>query len=295
MAEITIASDSCEPSERESEPDEDALVPDIRHTEKPVAREIPEAKGEDVHATGEPGARAEMHYRRALELLIESEIPFLVGGAYAMREYVGISRWTKDLDLFCPRTEVERVLEVLTAAGWQVELTDPVWLAKARWHDLLIDVLFNSGNGLHPVNQRWFQRAPAVRVFGSLVRLVPVEEMILSKAYVQERDRYDGPDIHHLILKHGRTIDWSHLIALLEPHWEVLLAHLVNFRFVYPSEHERIPPWVMRELLGRVEQQLVSQPVAEPVCRGTLLSRTEYEIDVQEWGFRDARAQLLSS
>ncbi|KAA3418961.1 hypothetical protein, partial [Streptococcus pneumoniae] len=72
----------------------------------------------------------------------------------------------------------------------------PVWLAKARRQDLLIDVLFNSGNGLHPVHQGWFQRAPSVRVFGSLVRLVPVEEMILSKAYVQERDRYDGPDIH---------------------------------------------------------------------------------------------------
>lgn len=242
-----------------------------------------------------PDPRAEALYSRALERLIESGIPFLVGGAYAMREYVGISRWTKDLDLFCPRTEGERVLEVLEATGWEVELTDPVWLAKGRLQDLLIDVLFNSGNGLHPVDQSWFRRAPAVQVFGLLVRLVPVEEMILSKAYVQERDRYDGPDIHHLILRHGRNLDWHHLLALLEPHWEVLLAHLVTFRFVYPSEHDQVPTWVMRELLRRVEDQLDSPPTMDRVCQGTLLSRTEYEIDVREWGFRDARAQLSQS
>lgn len=241
----------------------------------------------------EPEAWATAQYGRALSRLIESGARVLVGGAYAMRVYVGISRWTKDLDLFSPRSEVARVLAVLEEDGWKVELTDPVWLAKARLDGLLIDVLFNSGNGLHPVDESWFQRAPQAVLFGAPVRLVPVEEMILVKAYVQTRDRYDGADIHHLILKHGQRMDWKRLLDLLGAHWEVLLAHLVNFRFVYPSEHDAVPAWLWRDLLRRAQEQIECPPVADRVCRGTLFSRSEYEIDVREWGYRDARAGFL--
>ncbi len=240
-----------------------------------------------------PEAWAASGYSRVLGRLTQRGAPVLVGGAYAMREYVGISRWTKDLDLFSPPSEVARVLAVLEEDGWEVELTDPVWLAKARLAGLLIDVLFNTGNGLHPVDESWLQRAPQAVLFGVQVRLVPVEEMILVKAYVQTRDRYDGADIHHLILKYGQRMDWKLLLDLLGAHWEVLLAHLVNFRFVYPSEHEAVPEWLWRELLRRAQEQIESPPVADRVCRGTLFSRSEYEIDVREWGYRDARADFL--
>lgn len=241
----------------------------------------------------EPEAWAASRYGRALSRLTESGVPVLVGGAYAMRVYAGISRWTKDLDLFSPRSEVARVLAVLEEDGWEVELTDPVWLAKARLDGLLIDVLFSSGNGLHPVEESWFQRAAQAMLFGAPVRLLPVEEMILVKAYVQTRDRYDGADIHHLILKHGQRMDWKRLLDLLGAHWEVLLAHLVNFRFVYPSEHDAVPEWLWRDLLRRAQEQIERPPVADRICRGTLFSRSEYEIDVREWGYRDTRADFL--
>ena len=36
----------------------------------------------------------------------------------------------------------------------------------------------------------------------------------------------------------------------MEPHWEVLLTHLLNFRFVYPTERDLVPRWLMEELTG---------------------------------------------
>jgi hypothetical protein len=72
----------------------------------------------------------------------------------------------------------------------------------------------------------------------------------------------------------------------MEPHWELLLAHLLTFRFVYPSDRDVVPEWLMRELLSRSERQLVLPTPKDRVCRGPLLSRTQYRIDVEEWGYK---------
>ena len=42
-------------------------------------------------------------------------------------------------------------------------------------------------------------------------------------------------------------------------------------------------------LLDRLKTEEGEQPPGEPVCQGTLLSPTQYLIDVEQWGYRDAR------
>jgi hypothetical protein len=42
-------------------------------------------------------------------------------------------------------------------------------------------------------------------------------------------------------------------------------------------------------LLDQVRHELRSPPPAERVCQGTLLSRAEYLIDIEQWGYEDAR------
>ena len=38
----------------------------------------------------------------------------------------------------------------------------------------------------------------------------------------------------------------------MEVHWEVLLMHLLNFRWIYPTERDNVPRWLMDELLERL-------------------------------------------
>jgi hypothetical protein len=54
-------------------------------------------------------------------------IPFLVGGAYALREYTGVVRDTKDFDIFLCQTHLPHSLEVIRKAGW----TNPQALWRA--------------------------------------------------------------------------------------------------------------------------------------------------------------------
>jgi len=69
-------------------------------------------------------------FREILELLEKKKIPFAVAGAFALRQHTGISRDTKDLDIFCKATQTDirsqaavlRLLKlVLASAGHPVQ------------------------------------------------------------------------------------------------------------------------------------------------------------------------------
>jgi hypothetical protein len=232
-----------------------------------------------------PGLR---FYRCALGALAEDGIPFLVGGAYAYSHYVSIARETKDFDIFIHPRDVQRALAGLRRRGYHTELAYPHWLAKAWSGDSFMDLIFNSGNGAVTVDDEWFSHASEMRMMGVRVKLQPVEEMIWSKSFVMERERSDAADVAHLILRCSETIDWDRLVARFGSNWRVLLAHLVLFGFVYPSERLRVPRRVMQDLLARLRDEL-DEPDPERVCNGTMLSREQYLVDVERWGYQDAR------
>ena len=126
-------------------------------------------------------------------------------------------------------------------------------------------------------------------VLGHSVQLIPPEEMIWSKGCVMERERYDGADIAHLVRALAEKLDWHRLVARFGPNWRVLLSHLLLFGFIYPGERTRIPGSVMEGLVARLESEVWTPPQDERVCQGTILSREQYLVDIERWGYRDAR------
>jgi predicted nucleotidyltransferase len=235
-------------------------------------------------------------YRRALQALVDAGVPFLVGGAFAHACFTGIRRSTKDLDLFIRRHDYERVTQLMAMHGWRTELTFPHWLAKVYAGEDFIDLIFNSGNGVTPVDDRWFQDNARAEVLGVPVLVANLEDSLLSKAFIMERERFDGADIAHLIHANAEEIDWEGLVRRFGPNWRVLLAHLTLFGFIYPGERERVPAWVMDELIGRLAHD-VRHPLAEDphVCAGTLLSREQYLYDVERLGYIDGRLTPAST
>jgi hypothetical protein len=230
-----------------------------------------------------------LFYRDAMEVLNRANIPFLVGGAFAFIHQAGIDKSTKDLDIFAKPSDVQRLLEACANAGYETELIFSHWLAKIRSPEGFIDVIFNSGNGIATVDDGWFEHSKAGEVLAVRVKIAPAEETIWSKAFVMERERYDGADVSHLILALGERLDWKRLVARFGPHWRVLLSHLILFGFIFPSARSRVPTWVMQELLQRLESEVEASDSIDPVCYGTLLSWSQYLGDVLGGRFRDAR------
>ena len=61
------------------------------------------------------------------------------------------------------------------------------------------------------------------------------------------------------------------------------------FGFIYPSERHRIPPEVMTELTSRLQADVAAPTNGDRVCRGTLMSRAQYLLDIGRYGYEDAR------
>ena len=226
-------------------------------------------------------------YQRVLRALMRRDVPCLIGGTYSLEAYTGIRRATKDLDLFILREDWPRVGEALRDDGIETELTFPHWLGKARRGRHYTDLLFGSGNGLCQVDREWFAHGRQTRIWRLDVRLCPPEELIWSKSFVQERERFDGADVLHLLRAQAESLEWDRLLARYGRNWEVLLSHLILFGFVYPGERHRVPARILDELLAR--HRAPRDPLPPGLCRGTLLSREQYLIDVEEAGDIDAR------
>lgn len=237
-------------------------------------------------------------YRDAMRALEDAGVPFLVGGAHAFARYTGIVRYTKDFDIFVYPADFERALDTFMRQGWQTERSFPHWLGKAYLDEDFVDVIFSSGNGVARVDDLWFEKAVAGKVLNQDVKLVPVEEMIWSKSFIMERERFDGADVAHLFRCCASNLDWERLLSRFDVNggWRILFAHLVLFGFIYPGDAGRIPAGILDRLMDRLRRDMQNPDAADPLlCRGPILSRSQYLIDLYRWGYQDARLRPLGN
>jgi hypothetical protein len=242
-----------------------------------------------MQANGIKNDQNQWFYRDAIAALQDTGVPFLVGGAFALESYTGLARRTKDLDVFVMPGDVDRLLSALKSSGYETTTRFPHWLGKAFKDGHFIDVIFNSGNGVCQVDEQWFDHAVPADVFGMRVEVIPPEEMIWSKAFIMERERFDGADIAHLFRAKAATMDWARLLSRFHPHWRILFAHLVLFGFIYPGHRLQIPSWLMNELMRRLGLEMSTLPPHPQVCQGTLLSWSQYLVHTDRGDYEDAR------
>jgi hypothetical protein len=229
-------------------------------------------------------------YQQALRKLNQVALPYVVSGLYAMYEYTGIYRKTKDLDLFVEPGNVVSAARTLKEEGFTVRLEDAHWLAKAFKNEKQIDLIYGMGNGLALIDAAWYRHSRAGILAATQVRVAPPEELLWHRLYVSERHRHDMADVLHLIVCRGDELNWGRLLRRLHQHFRLLLAHIHLFDFVYPGHRGRIPDEVREQLHELAAES--NEDVGDPdVCQGTLISRFSFSIDVNEWGFRDLRKE----
>lgn len=238
-------------------------------------------------------------YRRAIEALNGAGLPYVVSGLYAIHAYTGVYRETKDLDLLVEPRHVVGVARALKEAGFTVALKEEHWLAQGFIGDVQVDFIFGMANGIGFIDEGWYRHSRPAILAAAPVRIAPPEELIWHRLYIGERHRFDMADVVHLILHLGQKLDWDRLIDRAGESWRLLLSQTHFFDFVYPDHRQRIPQFV-REKLRELELEanrpanMADSPPSVPLTRGTLLSRYSFAIDVNEWGFDDARMQNIA-
>jgi hypothetical protein len=227
-------------------------------------------------------------FAQSLNALNGAGIPYMVGGAFAKHVYTGIWRDTKDLDLFLKPGDLKQALDVLAASGFETEVEFQHWLAKAWHRPYVVDLIFGTGHGQLQIDDDWFAYSQPATIAGVETRLISPEELLVSKAYVAERYRFDGADIIHLILRLEGKLDWQRILTRLENNRNLLLWYLILFQFVYPGRTDYLPHALMEQLFDKLRRRWPT-PQHPHAFRGALLDPFSFVVDTEDWGFEDRR------
>jgi hypothetical protein len=126
-------------------------------------------------------------------------------------------------------------------------------------------------------------------LLGVQTSLVPIEEILASSMYIAGRNRFDGPEIVHLIRTSKGKIDWDRVLMRLGDNRELLLWYLLLFDFVYPGHAAYLPKALMVRLFEEVRGGWSRRKRDTRVFRGTLLDPFSYNVDIADWGYEDQR------
>lgn len=225
-------------------------------------------------------------FAEVLTVLETAKVPYAVSGAFALRQHTGICRDTKDLDIFLTVENAGVALRQLEGDGFECEIRDPIWLAKANRDGYFVDLITGMSNGLISVEDSWIERAHPATVVGVDSRVLAPEELLASKLFVVRRERFDGADIAHVIYASKGRLQWDRVMELAGEHWEVLLWSFLLYSYVYPAHRHYIPLTLWQKLLARFQEALFS-PDPSAKFRGSLIDEKMFAIDTADWGLAD--------
>lgn len=118
----------------------------------------------------------------ALRALDDSGIPYLLMGGIAATALANHRR-THDIDVFLKPAQGDAALDVLGAAGFETERTDPTWLYKAYKHNVMVDLIFSSSGPIF-LDDEMLERARLLDFKGRQVRTLSPEDLFVIKALV---------------------------------------------------------------------------------------------------------------
>lgn len=142
--------------------------------------------------------------------LRDADVRFLLMGGVGSAA-IARPRITDDIDVFVAPEDARRTLDVLEAAGFDVEEYDPHWLFKAWKHGVLVDVIFRSLGDIY-LDDEMLRRSRVVRYKGTDAPLIPPEDLLVIKAVATSED---AP--HH-------WYDALGIVARVELDWDYLLS-----------------------------------------------------------------------
>ena len=203
--------------------------------------------------------RREMHPERApeSELLLavlddavaairRAQLPFLLMGGIATSA-LGRSRRVTDVDLFVHDRDVAQVLAVLEAAGFEIMVVAPNWLAKGFKDGVLVDVISRSTHDIS-LSDEILDHAIEIDIEGRRLPCVAPEDLIVMKAVATTEDTarywYDA-----LGLLGRADLDWGYLVRRAKQHGARRVAALLFFA---QSMDLLVPDEVVDQLIDAV-------------------------------------------
>jgi predicted nucleotidyltransferase len=144
--------------------------------------------------------------RRGIAVLKTTEVPFVLGG--------GLAGWARggpksehDVDFLLRSDDVATAVRAFERAGYPTEDPPEGWLRKAYVDGVLIDLIFHTSEG--PIDDALIERAPELEVDAVLIRVAPLEDVLVAKLLAITEQKPDYSDVLELARSLREQIDWD--------------------------------------------------------------------------------------
>src|ERR1041385_5422288 len=119
-------------------------------------------------------------YRAAIKTLLAAEIPFMLGGGFALATFTGRWRDTKDIDFYIHAYDAQAAVAALTRAGfadyYAQRAYDRKWIYRSTRSGVIVDIIWSMANQRAQVDDLWFQHASPILIRGEKLHVLPLEE-----------------------------------------------------------------------------------------------------------------------
>jgi hypothetical protein len=201
-------------------------------------------------------------YRSAIKAIRGAEIPFLLGGGFALATFTGRWRDTKDIDFYVLPEHRTAVVRALSKAGFEDYYRrvryDRKWIHRNVKQDMIVDIIWSMANQRTRVDRQWFEYSGSVGIRGETISVIPMEEFLWCKLYILQRDHCDWTDIFNLLYAVGARINWDRLIRRLGNDIPLLRGMLSVYAWLCPKQSRQLP----RRLWQAVDLRAPKEPEA---------------------------------
>lgn len=146
--------------------------------------------------------------KRSAASLRDAEIPFAVGGGFAVWARGGPAS-EHDVDLMIREEDAERAMRALEAAGMRTERPPEGWLVKAFDDEVLVDLIFAPSG--YEVDEGVLRRADELSVDGMPMPVLPATEVLVSKLCALTERHLDFEGLLQITRALREQVDWGRL------------------------------------------------------------------------------------
>ncbi len=139
-------------------------------------------------------------------LLKEVGIPFAVGGSYGVYARGGPAS-EHDVDIMLKQSDVDRVVQLLTARGFRVVTPPEDWLVKVYDEDRLVDLIHRPSE--RPVDAAMLARCDELPVGSVRMPVLPATDLLANKLLAFAEHYCDFATVLPLARALREQIDWA--------------------------------------------------------------------------------------
>jgi hypothetical protein len=186
-------------------------------------------------------------YGQVLDRAMDLQIPFAIGGGFAVSNYTGRPRDTKDLDIYVLPENRDAMIAVLTELGlvdyFDTKPYDRWWIYRGTRDGFIVDIIWAMANHRQQIDDLWMS-GPFGEMAGRRVKVLPAEAILWDKLYIVQRERCDWPDVLNLLYATGGQLDWEYLLHRIGDDHPLVAGVLSVFRWAAPGCAAALPRWI---------------------------------------------------